>query len=170
MSNNYFNALDKYPFFNGLSQDEIKTFYPIIQIRQYKTDEQIIHEGNTGDFMFLLLEGEVEISQALTYPLTEGGGDTREKTFIRLTHENHPFIGEMSLIQPQIPRSANVKAQKPCVIGIIKNGDLEKLVLKHPHIGVIIMRNIACKLANDLRTANQNVLKLTTALSLIMDQ
>jgi len=166
MSQNYLN---EYPFFKGLSPEEIRTFYPIVQIRHYKTDEQIIHEGDTGGFMFLLLEGEVEISQALTFPLSEGSRDTREKTFICLTHENRPFIGEMSLIQPQIPRSANVKAQKPCVIGIIKNDDLEKLALQHPHIGVVIMRNIACKLANDLRTANQNVLKLTTALSLIME-
>ncbi|MDK2976763.1 MAG: hypothetical protein PWP06_1238, partial [Candidatus Marinimicrobia bacterium] len=57
----------------------------------------------------------------------------------------------------------------PCIIGLFKNSDLETLAEKYPRIGAVIMKNIACKLANDLRTANQNVLKLTTALSIIMD-
>ncbi|MCD6233904.1 MAG: cyclic nucleotide-binding domain-containing protein [Candidatus Marinimicrobia bacterium] len=169
MTQKYIQQLKEYAFFRDLSLDEIKTFYPFMELHQVPKGEMIIREGDKGNFMFLLLEGEVEISQPLTLPMSPGARDTREKAFIRLTHENHPFIGEMSLIQPNVPRSANVKAVKPCIIGIFKNSDLETLAEKYPHIGAVIMKNIACKLANDLRTANQNVLKLTTALSIIMD-
>jgi CRP/FNR family transcriptional regulator, cyclic AMP receptor protein len=169
MTHKYLQILKHYFFFRGLSDDEIRTFYPFLELHQAREGEIIIREGDRGNFMFLLLEGEVEISQPLTLPMSPGARDTREKTFIRLSHEDRPFIGEMSLIQPDIPRSANVKAVLPCIIGLFKNSDLETLAEKYPRIGAIIMKNIACKLANDLRTANQNVLKLTTALSIIMD-
>ncbi len=169
MSQKYLQLLQNYFFFRGLTADEIRTFYPFMEIKCIKENEIIIREGEKGDFMFLLLEGNVEISQPLTLPMSPGARDTREKTFIRLSHESRPFIGEMSLIQPDIPRSANVKALTHCTIGFFKNSDLETLAENHPHIGAVIMKNIACKLANDLRTANQNVLKLTTALSIIME-
>ena len=63
-----------------------------------------------GDSLYLLLEGEVEINQALTLQLTKHDYDTREKAIINLSSDIHPVFGEMSLLGSDDKRTATVKS------------------------------------------------------------
>lgn len=167
---NYFENLNKYSLFDNLTKKQIEKFHSLIKIAEYKPNELIIKEGETGDFMFLLIKGEVEITKIMTLSLNKSDEDTREKSFIRLSNKDYPFIGEMSFVQNKEKRSASVKAINNCVIGKIYNSDLTELFENNNEIGYKLMNNIARKIADDLRITNKNILKLTTALSLVLEE
>ena len=172
MDHEILKNLGHYKLFEGLSKEELSLFETLLKIKEVEEGHLIIREKEEGTFIFLLLEGEVEITQALTLAMEKDGStehDTREKAFTRISHEVFPFIGEMSLFDKSQKRSATVKALSNCKIATIDNIDLLKLCDTNSLIGYKVMRNIAGKLNADLRQANQNILKLTTALNFILE-
>ena len=150
MDKKYLKVLEEYNFFNGLNPEQIKAFHPYINIKNYVADKIIIKEGDIGNFVFILLEGNVEISQALTLSMIEDRDqaeefDNREKAFTKLSHEDYPFIGEMSLFNPDQKRSASVKTLSACKIGIIYNDDILKICDENKDAGFQIMKNVGKK-------------------------
>jgi CRP-like cAMP-binding protein len=163
------NHLQKYAIFSDLSPDQIKQFAKIMKDIHFDKDEVIFHEGEAGKSILLLLEGQVEISQALTLKTSHATTDTREKSLIRLSSDNHPIFGEMSLFNNRDKRTATVKASVACRLGELEKEVFFKLCNSHPEMGYKVMQNIARVLCQRLIQANQNVLKLTTAFSLMLE-
>ncbi len=161
--------LKEYEIFNGLDEDQIQWFCKVIKAINFNKGDTIIREGEKGNSILLLLNGKVEISVALTLR-THPQRDTREKNLICLSHENHPFFGEMSLFLPDDRRTATVKAATNCDIGRIAKTDFFHICNDYPEVGNRVMQNIAKVLSHRLTQANQNVLKLTTAFSLIIEK
>ena len=67
-------------------------------------------------------------------------------------------------------RTANVKAKSNCTLGKVTKENLFSICDKNPDVGYKIMRNLGRIISGNLVNANQNVLKLTTAFSLILDR
>ncbi len=159
-----------YRIFNNLNQEQIMRFENVIEHRAFACEEVIFAEGEVGDSLYLLMDGEVEINQALTLQLSKNDYDTREKSIINLSSEIHPVFGEMSLLGTDDKRTATVKAISDCKMGIIMKKDLFQICESDPEIGFTIMKNVASIVTDNLTNANKNVLKLTTAFSLILDK
>ena len=157
----------KYSLFDNFSENEVKKFIEKIKNKSYKKNEMIITENEIGDSMMLLLKGTVSISKALTIKINEI--EKREKEFIKLNDIQHPFFGEISIFNDN-KRTATIKAETECEIGILYNKDLIKICKNDHEIGYKIMTNISKKLIEDLLITNNQVLKLTTAFSLILDK
>ena len=87
-----------YRIFNNLNQEQIRRFENVIDHRNFASEEVIFAEGEVGDSLYLLMDGEVEINQALTLQLSKNDYDTREKSIINLSSKIHPVFGEMSLL------------------------------------------------------------------------
>ena len=68
----------QYRVFKDLSDDEIKQFEEMMKVKDYEAEQIIFNEGDVGDSIYLLLDGKVEINQALTMQLSKGDYDTRE--------------------------------------------------------------------------------------------
>ena len=68
----------KYGIFNGLEEKQIGHFEEVIKVKTFPSGEVIFEEGDVGDSLYLLLEGKIEINQALTLQLSKGDYDTRE--------------------------------------------------------------------------------------------
>jgi len=163
------NILKEYEIFTGLTEEQINQFYQVIKAIHFNQGDTIIQEGDKGNSILLLLDGKVEISQALTLRTSSAQSDTREKSLIKLTGEHHPFFGEMSLFSDDDLRTATVKASSACEIARIDKNDFFRICADHPEIGCHVMHNIARVLSRRLKQANQNILKLTTAFSLIIE-
>jgi len=67
-------------------------------------------------------------------------------------------------------RTASVIASSDCEMVIMEKQPFQDANMKHPSIGLHVMENIARKLANNLERESKNVLKLTTAFSLILEE
>ena len=66
--------------------------------------------------------------------------------------------------------TATITADAECTVGILYNEDLIKICKNNKEIGYKIMTNISKKLVDDLLATNNQVLKLTTAFSLIIEK
>ena len=93
----------------------------------------LFQEGDTGENMYVLLEGEIEIFL----------GD-----FMLETAEQDMVIGEMALIDDG-PRTANAVAKTACRLAEIDRRRFYFLVQQHPHFATHVM-----KLAHRLRDMN----------------
>lgn len=163
-------ALRDFSIFKGLEESEIKHFADKATSVDVKIGNNFIVEGDVGDSVFLLLEGEVEINQALTLTMNKGEADNREKAIIKLTSEIKPLFGEMSLFNEGDRRTASVKALTDCKLAKITKEELFEMCDAHPDTGYKVMQNLCRTLCGNLVKANQNVLKLTTAFSLILER
>lgn len=162
--------LKNYKIFEDLSNENINLFVDVLEEVSVGKGENFISEGDAGDSVFLLLKGEVEVNQVLTLSVNKGEIDRREKALIKLSSDDHPQFGEMSMFSEGDRRTANVQAKSDCTLAKIHKEDLFKICDNNPNVGYKIMRNLGRIISGNLVKANQNVLKLTTAFSLILER
>jgi CRP/FNR family transcriptional regulator, cyclic AMP receptor protein len=155
--------LRKIFLFHDLSEDEMGHVLSCTQTRNFLADSVIIEEGETGDSMFVMLSGEVEITKRLTLELDE---DTpKERVMSRLKAEDGVYFGEMTLLESEA-RSATVTANSDCVLLELHQKDFLGLIHRRPAMGVKLLLRLAQVLSSHLRKTNQDVVKLTTALAI----
>ena len=167
-SNETFNS---FPIFKNLETKEIEYFVKKIDINNYVSNEVIIKEGDNGNSILFLLDGEINISKALTLPTNKYKElDNREKELIKLNSKNDAIsIGEISLFNIDKKRTATVKAITNCKIARLDFEDLFEICNNNTDIGYKIMSNISKIITKHLIKSNHKVLKLTTAFSLLID-
>lgn len=165
-----YNLFKNYLIFDGLSEEEIENFIKLMTFKKVKKNEVIIKEGDNGDTIILLLNGEVSMTQALTLKNSKAISDNREKTSIRIdSKKSHHFFGEISLFNEVDKRTATITATSDCEIAILDDNEIIKLCNENHTLGYKIMKNLAEKLASSLERTNSQVLKLTTVFSLILE-
>lgn len=165
-----YNLFKNYLIFDGLSEIEIEKFIKLMTFKKVKKNEVIIKEGDNGDTIILLLSGEVSMTQALTLKNSKAISDNREKTSIKIdSKKSHHFFGEISLFNEVDKRTATITATTDCEIAILDDNEIIKLCNENHTLGYKIMKNLAEKLASSLERTNNQVLKLTTVFSLILE-
>ncbi|MBT5440554.1 MAG: cyclic nucleotide-binding domain-containing protein [Candidatus Marinimicrobia bacterium] len=164
------NQLNQFQIFDDLNDDQISQFHSALKEVTIDKGKKFITEGEQGDSIYLLLSGSVEINQALTLSMNKGESDNREKAILKLTSEMHPQFGEMSIFNEGDRRTANVRAETTCTLARLDKSNLYSICDANPEIGYKVMRNLGRIISGNLVKANQNVLKLTTAFSLILDR
>ncbi len=150
-----------------LAPDELARFAAACTVVEFKAGETIIREGDTGDEMYILLEGIVEITRKLTM-LASQEYDELNKTLVTLSARERPFFGEMGLLG-QKERTASVAARVDCKLVTIKQPAFEHLCEQEPRMGVTILKLIALTAGERLLKTNKDVMKLTTALCLALE-
>ena len=78
-----------------------------------------------------------------------GGGEKRLATF-----GPGMAFGDMAILD-KAPRSASVTAEIPLECDLLKVEDFERLGETHPHIHIVVLRNLAVALSGRLRKANR---------------
>ena len=76
----------------------------------------------------------------------------------------------MSMFNDGDLRTANVRSLKKCTVARLNKTDLFNICEKNSDIGYKVMRNLGRIVSANLAKSNQNVLKLTTAFSLMLDR
>jgi CRP/FNR family cyclic AMP-dependent transcriptional regulator len=159
----------KTSIFKNLGDDEISEVLNITTEKRVHHKDLIMQEGDEGSTMYMLLEGEVEVSKALTMKF--GGEDIRkaEKVLSTLRAQDHVMLGEMALIAKE-KRSASILAKTDCVLLEIRRDDFMRLIETKPVLGVKVLLDLAELLAARLRHSDENVIRLTTALSIALSR
>ena len=97
---------------------------------QVEPGDFLFREGDKGDKMYVLLEGEMEIVLGDLVLETAGPGS---------------LIGEMALIDDS-PRTANAVAKKSCRLAEIDRRRFHFLVQQTPHFATHVMKTLADRL------------------------
>ena len=90
----------------------------------------LFREGETGDRMYVLLEGEIDIFLGDFVLETAGPGS---------------LLGEMALIE-DTPRTANAVAKSPATLAQIDRRRFHFLVQQTPHFATHVMKILADRL------------------------
>ena len=165
----YLPFLRKVLLFKNLTDKQIMKVIDGMQIAEIQPEKIITKEGAREDTLFILIEGEVEITKQLVIPVVAPTEDRMQKSLVVLTEKQYPFFGEMTLFLDKPERSATVKARKKCTVAMFEKIDLLNVFDNDADIGSKIYKNIAAELVERLKKANKDILKLTTAFTLALE-
>lgn len=133
--------LQKVDFFNGLDDKLIAQVADAAIMRRYGKDETIVHQGQTGLGMYIVVRGSVRVVRQQ--------GDVA-KEVARLGPEQ--VFAEMSILDDK-PRSANVITAEDSECLLLTRDSFVKLMKKNPEIPMRVAR----VLADRLRDANEKL-------------
>jgi CRP-like cAMP-binding protein len=133
------------PFFNELSNWQLRKVSEIVFERSYDVGELIFEEGQPGAALFLIMEGQVSVE---IY---------KEKFTAKLAVlEKGAFFGEMALLD-ESPRSASARAVEPTRTLALYRNDLTRLIHSDPETACHIYHALARIVGDRLRSTNELV-------------
>ena len=138
------------PLFRNLSSVECAQVMSIGQVRSHEAEAVLFKEGDAGDGLFIIIEGNVRISKQ---------GPTGEEALAIL--EAHAFFGEMALID-QSKRAAAAIANTPITLFFVPLLPLQELIEAHPPIAIKILYALCEVLAQRLRETNEHYMSIFT--------
>ncbi len=162
-------VLKALPILRDLDEEELKSFLKITRRVHFPQGKTIIREGEIGETMYIIEDGTVEISKTLVMKTGREEFQDRDKILTRLSADDHAVIGEVALFE-QGKRTATVAAAANCSLLEVTRASFMKFGEQNPKIGYKITRNIAQMLCSRLRKADEDTIKLTTALSIALSK
>lgn len=127
--------MDKYGYlkqisvFSGLQEEYLEKIHQISLLRKYGKGRIIFMEGEPGEAFFYVRSGLVKISKL--------SGDGREH-ILHILNEGHIFAEVTLFSKTEYPATAEVL--EDAEIGIIKNVDLEKLIMENPGLALQLIK------------------------------
>ncbi len=129
-------SLGQLPLFASLPPEELQQLEDSMRKVVYAPGEVLFHEGDPGDRLYLILDGQLEVIKAMGQPherilAVRGLGD---------------FIGEMSLLYQGGKRSASVRTIERVRVMVMSRQDFDMLLDRQPGLAVEIMRSMSERL------------------------
>jgi len=134
--------------FEDFERSEIEILSRYLRCYRAEAGIEMIREGESGDFMLLVISGNLEILKLDPRGLPRqlgvaGPGKT---------------LGEMSLIDGE-PRFASCATLEPTVFAVLDRDGLIRLVSEEPKIGVKILMELLMLLNQRLRSVSGELMK-----------
>jgi CRP-like cAMP-binding protein len=140
--------MDYIHVFEGFDKLEIGLLARYLRCYRVPGGNEIIVEGEAGDFMLLLIEGTMEIAKKDHRGLPLHIGDANPgKT-----------LGEMSVIDGE-PRFASCITVSDSVVAVLGREELMRLIAEHPQLGVKLLMRMAVLLNQRLRQVSVQYMK-----------
>ena len=135
-----FGLVGKSQFFTEFSQEDISILSGYMEVYRAQPGEMIIREGDAGDFMVLIVDGEIDIlkknQRAEQQHMTSAGPGMT--------------LGEMSMIDGE-PRFATCMASQSTTFAVLTRDNMAKIILDHPGLGSKILVKMVTMLSLRLR-------------------
>ncbi len=141
------------PLFAGLEPEALDHLAEVSSLRKVSKGETVIHEGEEGDCLFVIVEGRVRTQKRTP------AGDSWTVRF----HDKGSVFGELSLLD-RVLRSATVVAEADSTFVVIDRDRFHAFGDRHPDAGLLVTRRLAERLAARLRRANDDMVTLFSAL------
>jgi HEAT repeat protein len=123
--------LRKVPLFKGLPPVDLKQVAAIGMERLYLDGEAIVHQGDLGDELFIIISGQVRV-------VTDAGRELA----IRNPGE---YVGEMALLD-QAPRIATLLAQGDVRLLCVGKEDFEAILRQRPEVSLAVINVLSSRL------------------------
>jgi len=134
------NLLRALPIFNGLGDGELRKISRLFTQKLYKAGETVFAKGDSGSEAYVVMRGQVDIIlEDHAKPIATIG--------------NGQIFGELAFLDGA-HRVAQAVATHPSILLVVQRTAFNDLAHREPHLGMVVMRNIALELSNRLRRAN----------------
>jgi CRP-like cAMP-binding protein len=140
--------LGRAPLFSEFSREDVKSLAEYMGVYRAQPAETIIREGDVGDFMLLIIRGEVDIlkrgfQREQQHMTTVGPGTT---------------IGEMSMIDGE-PRFATCRTTQATTFAVLTRDNMAKIILEQPQLGSKILVKLVTMLSARLRQTSAKLMR-----------
>jgi CRP-like cAMP-binding protein len=126
---------------SNLTDSQIGVLLEAVQIHEVSAGEALIGEGTASDGLFLLWDGELDIS----LETVEGAQEVAHVAA-------GAFLGEVSLLDPG-PATATVAAEQGCVALLLTRPKFDHLCAEHPDVTRTLLERLCQVLSSRIRTA-----------------
>jgi NNP family nitrate/nitrite transporter-like MFS transporter len=137
-------VLYKIPFFAEVKSEKIKSLARLGKREGFSANHIVCQEGETGDSLYVILEGEVRIDKQ------NAQQDSIEVARLQMGD----FFGEMALIDRQ-PRSATVTTLVDCELFIISRKDFLYMLSNSPHMVADVLLSLSLRMRKLLAIRSQ---------------
>jgi CRP-like cAMP-binding protein len=128
-------VLRQVPLFSRLSEADLEGFAPVLRERRVGRGAVIMMQGERGDALYLLAEGQVKVVLI--------GEDGREVILSVLGPGS--FFGEMALLDDE-PRSAHVVVMEDSLLLILRREDFQARLRSSPDVSLALLRELSQRL------------------------
>jgi len=118
--------------FSGLLAAELQALEQTAQLTAYKAGKSIFQEGDPGDGIYIIVEGNVQITCLI--------GENQRRVLSRLGPGD--FFGEMAVLDQQ-PRSATALAETDTQVYFILRDDLQRILTRSPGLALGLVREFS---------------------------
>lgn len=139
------NGMD---LFRSMSADELRSMSAKITLKKVKRGSVILHEEDTNEFMYIVVEGEVKVLRS-----NEDG----KETILALHGEGQSF-GEISLIDGKTA-PATVAATEDTVVALIARADFYEMISTHEKFRANLLNLLCSRLRDSWDIAQMLTLK-----------
>jgi CRP/FNR family transcriptional regulator, cyclic AMP receptor protein len=140
--------LGRAPLFSEFDLQDVARLAAYVALYHADAAETIIREGDVGDFMLLIVQGEVDI-------LKQG----IHGHFQRMTRVGAgATIGEMSMIDGE-PRFATCVTTEPTSFAVLSREQMANIMREEPRLGAKILVKIVALLSVRLRQTSAKLMR-----------
>ena len=133
----------------NFSGAEVRLLAHFMDVYRADPGVEVIREGDGGDFMLMVLEGEVEVHKR----------DRWNTPQLLATVQAGRTLGEMSMIDGEA-RFATCIATSPVLIAVLHRESLARIIVEQPLLGAKILMELVLMLSQRLRATSQRLLGL----------
>lgn len=140
--------IPKCDLLENFSPAEVRLLAHFMDVYRAPTAAEIIHEGEGGDFMLMVIEGKVEVQKR----------DRWNEPQVMAVVEPGKTLGEMSMIDGE-PRFATCVAAAPTLVAVLNRESLARIIVEQPMLGAKILMEIVLMLSQRLRATSARLLQ-----------
>jgi hypothetical protein len=127
--------LKKIEIFEQLAVNELSAVAAVTEQVTFAENEQVINEGDAGDTLYLIIEGEVVVLKRQE--------DGQEVELDRMGAGDS--FGEMALFE-DIPRSATIRSVRPSRMLVLHKQEFKEIVHEYPQIALGICKALSSRI------------------------
>ena len=132
--------IERSPLFENFNLAEIRLMSHFMQVFGANPGIELVHEGDAGDFMMVIIEGRIEVFKQ----------DRWNAPRLIAVLEAGETVGEMSMIDGE-PRFASCIAAEQCKVAVLTRESLARIILEQPVLGAKILMELVLMLSKRLR-------------------
>jgi len=148
------------PIFNHLEVEQMNEIMEAAKSYSYKKGEILFHAGDQADTLYIVSKGKVRI-----YRLSESG----KEQLVRILNPGD-FTGELALFKKDFYETY-AEAVEETEVCLVKQTDLQELLLKYPSISLKILSEFSKRLEQSEKQAARFAMeKVETRLALFLSE
>ena len=128
------------PLFDGLGDGELRKITLLFGQKLFQMNEMVFNAGDASDEAYVIMRGQIDIYI-----------DPAEPAIATLG--NGQIFGELAFLDGH-ERTARAISRTPSILLVLKRSEFNKLIEREPHLGMVVLRNIAQDLTGKLRSTN----------------
>jgi CRP/FNR family cyclic AMP-dependent transcriptional regulator len=133
----------------NFTPEEVQMLSHFMDVYRAPAGAEIIHEGDGGDFMLMVIEGRIEVHKLDRYNTPQ----------VIAVVEPGRILGEMSMIDGAA-RFATCVAVEAALVAVLDRESLARIIIEQPMLGAKILMELVLMLSQRLRATSDRLMEL----------